>query len=82
MLPTTSGPYGTAFKPRKDFVQVSDKGVRHLEWRRDLEIECARQLAAGNRETQVHLGSDDVERLIAAYAKGNSVLQLAARFTF
>ncbi|MGO9584091.1 MAG: hypothetical protein ACLP36_14950 [Acidimicrobiales bacterium] len=61
-------------------MQVSDKGVRDLKCRRDLNIECARQLEADNRQTQIRLGTADIERLIAAYADGNSVLQIAARF--
>jgi DNA-binding CsgD family transcriptional regulator len=64
----------------KDFVRVSDKGVRDPECRKDFEVECVRQLAAANRQTQIRLGPADVERLIAAYAEDSSVLQLAARF--
>jgi len=71
---------GRLSNPGKDFVQVSDKGVRDHGCRRDLEVEGARQLAADNRQTQIRLGHTDIERLIAAYAEGSSVLQLAARF--
>jgi DNA-binding CsgD family transcriptional regulator len=71
---------GRLSNPDKDFVQVSDKEVRDLGRRGDLEVECVRQLAAANRQTQIRLGPADIERLIAAYAEGNSVLQLAARF--
>ncbi len=71
---------GRLSNPATDFVQVSDKGVRGLARRRDLEVECARQIAATNRQTQIRLGPADIERLIAASADGNSVLQLAARF--
>src|ERR1022692_1846689 len=69
---------GRLSNPGKDFVQVSYKGVRDLGRRR--EVECARQLAAGNRQTQIRLGPADIERLTVAYAEGSSVLQLAARF--
>jgi hypothetical protein len=71
---------GRLSNPGKDFVQVSDKGVRDLGCRRDVHIECARQLAGRNRQTQIRLGRADIARLIAAYAEGNSVLQLAVRF--
>jgi hypothetical protein len=71
---------GRLSTPGKDFVQVSDEGVRDLGCRRDLEVECAGQLAAANRQTQIRLGPADIQRLIAAYADGSSVLQLAARF--
>jgi hypothetical protein len=71
---------GRLSNPGKDFVQISDKGVRNLGRRRDLEVECARQFAPANRQTQIRLGPADIKRLIAAYADGNSVLQLAARF--
>ena len=64
----------------KDFVQVSDKEVRDLGRRKDLEVDCVRQLADSNRQTQIRLVPSDVERLIAAYADGDSVLQLASRF--
>jgi lambda repressor-like predicted transcriptional regulator len=71
---------GRLSNPGKDFVQVSDKGVRDLGCRRGLEVEGARQLAADNRQTQIRLGHTDIERLIAGYAEGSSVLRLAARF--
>ena len=71
---------GRLSNPGKDFVQVSDKGVRDHGSRRDLDVECVRQLAAGNRQTQIRLGPAAIERLIDAYAAGSSVFQLAARF--
>jgi lambda repressor-like predicted transcriptional regulator len=36
--------------------------------------------AVRSRQTQIRLGHTDIERLIAGYAEGSSVLQLAARF--
>jgi hypothetical protein len=69
---------GRLSNPSKDFVQVSDEGVRDLARRRDLEVECVSQLSAADRQTQIRLGPADIERLIAAYAEGNSVLQLVS----
>jgi hypothetical protein len=71
---------GGLSNPGKDFVQVSDKGVRDPGCRRDLDGEAARRLASCNGQTQIRLGPADIEQLIAAYAEGNSVLQLAVRF--
>jgi hypothetical protein len=71
---------GRLSNPGKDFVQVSDKGVRDPGCRRDLDAEAASRLASGNRQTQIRLGPADIERLIAAYADGNSVLRLATGF--
>jgi len=61
----------------KDFVQVSEKGVRGLRCRKDLDIECARQ--ADNRQTPIRPGHTDIERLIAGYAEA-ARFPLAARF--
>jgi hypothetical protein len=47
--------------------------------RRDLDAEAARRLTSCNRQTQIRLGPADIERLIDAYAQGNSVLQVGAR---
>ncbi|MFZ2057145.1 MAG: hypothetical protein WAV54_07035 [Acidimicrobiales bacterium] len=67
--------------PGKDFVQVSDdKGVHDPRCRRDVDAEAAKWLARCDRQAQIRLSLADIERLIAAYAEGNSVLQLAARF--
>jgi DNA-binding CsgD family transcriptional regulator len=66
--------------PADDFVQVCDKGVRDPGCRRDVDAEAASRLTSGDRQTQIRLGPADIERLIAAYADGNSVLRLAARF--
>ena len=71
---------GRLSNPGKDFVQVSDKGVRDREGRRDVDAEAAKWRASCDRRTQIRLGPADIERLIAAYAEGNTVLQLAARF--
>jgi hypothetical protein len=71
---------GRLANPGKDFVQVFDKGVRDHGCRRDLEVECVRQLEAVNRKTQIRLGDTYIERLVAGHAEGSSVLQLAARF--
>ena len=71
---------GRLSNPGKDFVQVSDTGVRDPEGRRDVDAECVRQLASHDRRTQIRLGHADIERLIAGYTEGSSVLQLAARF--
>jgi hypothetical protein len=71
---------GRLSNPGKDFVQVSDKGVRDPGGRRDVDAEAAKWLASCDRQAQIRLGPADIERLIAAYAEGNSVLQLAAHF--
>ena len=71
---------GRLSNPGKDFVQVSDKGVHDPGGRRDVDAEAAKWLASCDRQTQIRLGPADIERLIAAYAEGNTVLQLAARF--
>jgi hypothetical protein len=71
---------GRLSNPDKDFLQVSDKGVRDSGCRRDVDAETVKWLASCDRQAQIRLSPHDIERLIAGYAEGSSVLQLAARF--
>ena len=71
---------GRLSNPGKDSVQVSDKGVHDPGCRRDVDAEAAKWLVSCDRQAQIRLSPPDIERLTAAYAEGNSVLQLAARF--
>jgi DNA-binding CsgD family transcriptional regulator len=71
---------GRLSNPAVDFVQACEHEVRDLERPRDVDAEAAWPTGPGNRQAQRRLRRSDVEQLIAAYADGNSVAQLGARF--
>jgi hypothetical protein len=71
---------GRLSNPADDFVQVCDKGVRDLECRGQVDTEARHRTEYGHRQVQNRLRSDDIEKLIAAYANGDSVVRLVDRF--